>query len=828
MISCPFCGEGVPSIAAFCMFCGKALPKPEKKTCPGCGQELPAESAFCLFCGTKLPESAVEPELESAVEPESETVVEPEPEAVVEPEPEAVVEPEPEAIVEPEPETVIEPEPETAAAPDPSADLKCPSCGAALEPDSAFCPYCGTSVPAAAEADAEEQPTPVDEARLSAARARIAPAAGLISACDDVALAACVSGEVRRLDKAGALKRLDGRRWKVRSLAAGRKHNALVLADGGMLLVPLGYPMEDLGWHAQPADAWRFVAAACTDSNVYALSRDGTLNKFLQTGYDCSGLRELRAVAADGELLVWLLRNGTVSASDPAYQGPLSAWNEIAAVAVGGGNVFGVRSDGTVLAAGPASGDGSPVTDAGVGSCGERDVSGWTDIVAVAASRWHTVGLRADGTVCAAGGLKCEETQVSGWTDVVAVAAGAGFTLGLRSDGTVLFAGENGAYRKAVQSWRLFDSLDTLEVEREAQQADISDLFSFLPGLSKHIMGTKGQYGGYPEYGSEPAARSCPHCGQPIKADAAFCAYCGKSASAPAAPAKEPPKEPPAEPPRAERSCPHCGQPIEADAAFCPFCGKSTSAPAAPAEEPPKEPPAEPPRSTRSCPHCGQQMDANAAFCAYCGKSASAPAAPPAEPPATPREKKGGFFSAIGGAIQNARDTKALHDERKQKARSEIKYRMSTSPQLQGIVAHLRQNCRWAYETQGPSNVDDTDRRVEIKPEGVYICRKAYEMRRVRDGDRMVDRREYVVVDEVGLSFERSGFQKLGAYTSDVVLDDRTGKKVVISANEMCGIFGTVLQEAMAREFPECRFKTGWAGTYFSYNTPKWELSRGF
>ncbi|MEG1677087.1 MAG: RCC1 domain-containing protein, partial [Clostridia bacterium] len=45
-------------------------------------------------------------------------------------------------------------------------------------------------------------------------------------------------------------------------------------------------------------------------------------------------------------------------------------------------------------------------------------VSSWTDIVAVASGAFHTIGLRADGTVVAVGNNEVRQCNVSGWTDI--------------------------------------------------------------------------------------------------------------------------------------------------------------------------------------------------------------------------------------------------------------------------------------------------------------------------------------------------------------------------------------------------------------------------
>ena len=97
-------------------------------------------------------------------------------------------------------------------------------------------------------------------------------------------------------------------------------------------------------------------------------------------------------------------------------------------LAVGFYHTVGLKADGTVLAAGRND----------EGQCG---VSGWTDIVAVACGAYHTVGLKADGTVIAAGRNDEGQCDVSAWTGVAAVACSDYNTLALLSDGTVVSAG---------------------------------------------------------------------------------------------------------------------------------------------------------------------------------------------------------------------------------------------------------------------------------------------------------------------------------------------------------------------------------------------------
>ena len=109
-------------------------------------------------------------------------------------------------------------------------------------------------------------------------------------------------------------------------------------------------------------------------------------------------------------------------------------------VAAGRYHTVGLKSDGTVVAVGGSS----------LGKC---KVSGWTDIVAVSAGWNHTVGPKKDGTVVAVGDNDHGQCEVSGWTDIVAVSAGWNHTVGLKKDGTVVAAGDNDHGQCEVSGW---------------------------------------------------------------------------------------------------------------------------------------------------------------------------------------------------------------------------------------------------------------------------------------------------------------------------------------------------------------------------------------
>ncbi len=109
-------------------------------------------------------------------------------------------------------------------------------------------------------------------------------------------------------------------------------------------------------------------------------------------------------------------------------------------VSAGGYHTVGLKADGTVVATG----------DNDEGQC---DAFLWTDIIAVTAGSVHTVGLKSDGTVVAVGYNSYYRCNVSTWTDIIAISAGRTHTVGLKSDGTVVATGDNHDCKCNVSEW---------------------------------------------------------------------------------------------------------------------------------------------------------------------------------------------------------------------------------------------------------------------------------------------------------------------------------------------------------------------------------------
>ena len=119
-------------------------------------------------------------------------------------------------------------------------------------------------------------------------------------------------------------------------------------------------------------------------------------------------------------------------------RGSTELWETVSA---GFGHTVALKADGTVAAA-------------GLNENGQCDVNDWTDIVAVSAGGYHTVGLKADGTVVAVGLNDKRQCDVSGWTDIVAISAGKYHTVALKSNGIVVAVGDNSFHQRNVTGWK--------------------------------------------------------------------------------------------------------------------------------------------------------------------------------------------------------------------------------------------------------------------------------------------------------------------------------------------------------------------------------------
>ena len=149
------------------------------------------------------------------------------------------------------------------------------------------------------------------------------------------------------------------------------------------------------------------------------------------------------SVSSGNDCYVGIKTDGTVvAAGDVPYDARVvSNWENMVAVSGGETATVGLKADGTVVAT-------------GLNYDGQCNVSSWKNIIAVSAGRYHTVGLKADGTVVATGENDNVQCNVSSWKNIIAVSAGCYHTVGLKADGTVVATGSNLYGQCNVSSWK--------------------------------------------------------------------------------------------------------------------------------------------------------------------------------------------------------------------------------------------------------------------------------------------------------------------------------------------------------------------------------------
>ena len=123
-------------------------------------------------------------------------------------------------------------------------------------------------------------------------------------------------------------------------------------------------------------------------------------------------------------------------------------WKNITQISGGLWHTVALKSNGTVVAAG----------NNGDGQC---NVEGWANIIAVDAGDNHTIGLKSDGTVVAVGDNEYGQCDVGNWSDIIAIAAGYEYTVGLKSNGTVVAVGENTFNNCDVNNWTDINAIST-------------------------------------------------------------------------------------------------------------------------------------------------------------------------------------------------------------------------------------------------------------------------------------------------------------------------------------------------------------------------------
>ena len=239
------------------------------------------------------------------------------------------------------------------------------------------------------------------------------------------------------------------------SIAAGGQHNLALKSDGrvwawgrnseGQLgdgtTTQRNTPVQVSGLND-------VVAIAGGGSHTIALKSDGTVWTW---GRNNSGGQLGDGTTTQRNTPVQVCDSGAIPSCSSLNQNVLS---NVVAIAAGGSHSIALKSDGTVWTWGF-----NAVGQLGVGPGIHLipiQVSAVTDVVAIAGGNEHTIVLKSDGTVFTWGrnfdgqlGIGTFSSgfstpvQVSGLTDVVAIAGGAWHNIVLKNDGTVFTWGRN-------------------------------------------------------------------------------------------------------------------------------------------------------------------------------------------------------------------------------------------------------------------------------------------------------------------------------------------------------------------------------------------------
>lgn len=253
-------------------------------------------------------------------------------------------------------------------------------------------------------------------------------------------------------------------KWEDIISVSSKGHLSIGLKEDGTVLVAGQIP--NFPQYYIDASTWNDIIAVSTGQQyILGLRANGTL---VAQGHNGDGQLNIYnwtnivSIASGWRHTVGLDSNGIIHIAGYGSDVQLSKieenkdkWTDIVAISAGGGSnsnniheaghTVALKKDHTVVAVSSKCNNGHEY------GC-PCNVDEWTDIIAISAGDFHTVGLKSDGTVVTTQTGDSAE-KISKWTDIVAISAGYGFTLGLKSNGEVVATGFDQNHQIDVRDW---------------------------------------------------------------------------------------------------------------------------------------------------------------------------------------------------------------------------------------------------------------------------------------------------------------------------------------------------------------------------------------
>ena len=192
------------------------------------------------------------------------------------------------------------------------------------------------------------------------------------------------------------------------------------------------------------ADAEALLANGDYDGAAEAFEALNGYKDAAARAQDCPYI-EAEQLQAQGKTAEAAIAFGKIAGYKDARERSFALWDTIAereTLSAGLWHTVALKADGTVTAVGNNK----------HGQC-EVFTWDWRDTVAVSAGFFHTIGMKADGTVIATGENDDGQCDVFDWADIVAISAGRTHTVGLKADGTVVAVGDDKDGRCDVSDW---------------------------------------------------------------------------------------------------------------------------------------------------------------------------------------------------------------------------------------------------------------------------------------------------------------------------------------------------------------------------------------